>query len=305
METKSGKRFALLLVLTIIGMALFVPIFLHIDINTEEILTYLFGVEILDYRILDIEGTAHGIFFGWFSVFAMLMLMAYFMLCIKISGILYKLYPCKILSTSVKVNIDRLSPDLKNQDYFYSATDEQLVIKNRAVKGEKYVWLALVLLFIFLGYGESKGDGDYKGMPFLFWGWATYACMYWVYLLSYTHTIIFDRMTGLVSIPNVFWLPSKKVKMENIYQGNDVVMKKYMAIVNPYTSIPFTIPGLANNDWWSFYVWYMDRNRPLPHGTIFDAYRERDFKRREAQGFPKPLYETGCGVKISDKRYDS
>ena len=34
----------------------------------------------------------------------------------------------------------------------------------------------------------------------------------------------------------------------------------------------------------------MDKNRPLPPGTAFDPYREADFERRKAEGFPKPLY---------------
>ncbi len=43
---------------------------------------------------------------------------------------------------------------------------------------------------------------------------------------------------------------------------------------------------------WSFYVWYMDKNRPLPPGTAFDPYRQADFERRKAEGFPKPLYKS-------------
>ncbi len=43
---------------------------------------------------------------------------------------------------------------------------------------------------------------------------------------------------------------------------------------------------------WSFYVWYMDRNRPLPPGTAFDPYRQQDFERRKAAGFPMPLYRS-------------
>ena len=34
----------------------------------------------------------------------------------------------------------------------------------------------------------------------------------------------------------------------------------------------------------------MDKNRPLPPGTAFDAYRKRDYQRRKAAGFPYPLY---------------
>ena len=40
----------------------------------------------------------------------------------------------------------------------------------------------------------------------------------------------------------------------------------------------------------SFYVWYMDRNRPLPPGEMLDEYREADYLRRKSEGFPKPQY---------------
>ena len=43
-------------------------------------------------------------------------------------------------------------------------------------------------------------------------------------------------------------------------------------------------------EFWDFVVWYMDKNRPLPPGTAFDPYREADFQRHKAEGFPKPLY---------------
>ena len=39
----------------------------------------------------------------------------------------------------------------------------------------------------------------------------------------------------------------------------------------------------------SFLLWYMDKNRPLPPSKRLDKYRENDYKRRKAEGFPKPL----------------
>ncbi|MCV6629829.1 MAG: hypothetical protein OIF50_08215 [Flavobacteriaceae bacterium] len=42
----------------------------------------------------------------------------------------------------------------------------------------------------------------------------------------------------------------------------------------------------------SFLVWYMDKNRPLPPDPIFDPYRDADFERRKAEGFPPPLYKS-------------
>lgn len=114
-------------------------LFGYIDENSLKILKSLFGEQIENYRILNIEGTAYGIFRGSLFVFAMLMLMVYSLFCVKLSfgGVLYTRYPCYIESAKVKVNIDRLRPDLLNASYFYSANDEQLVIKNKASKLEK------------------------------------------------------------------------------------------------------------------------------------------------------------------------
>ena len=43
---------------------------------------------------------------------------------------------------------------------------------------------------------------------------------------------------------------------------------------------------------WSLYVWYMDKNRPLPPGEVFDEFRTEDFERRKAEGFPPPLFKS-------------
>ncbi|MCG8702051.1 MAG: hypothetical protein MI922_28610, partial [Bacteroidales bacterium] len=51
----------------------------------------------------------------------------------------------------------------------------------------------------------------------------------------------------------------------------------------------------ANSDTnvtWSFYIWYLDKNRPLPPGELLDPYREEDFQRRKAEGFPPPLFKS-------------
>jgi hypothetical protein len=39
-------------------------------------------------------------------------------------------------------------------------------------------------------------------------------------------------------------------------------------------------------------VWYMDKNRPLPPGKDLDPYREKDYNRRKAEGFPAPLFHS-------------
>ncbi|WP_158237257.1 hypothetical protein [Aquimarina sp. MAR_2010_214] len=49
------------------------------------------------------------------------------------------------------------------------------------------------------------------------------------------------------------------------------------------------------NDW-NFIFWYMDKNRPLPPDRIFDEYRQQDYERRKAEGFPRPL-QPGVGTR--------
>lgn len=43
---------------------------------------------------------------------------------------------------------------------------------------------------------------------------------------------------------------------------------------------------------WSYFVWYMDKNRPLPPSEAFNEFRDKDFERRKAAGFPPPLFKS-------------
>ncbi len=71
--------------------------------------------------------------------------------------------------------------------------------------------------------------------------------------------------------------PQEYLKAVNTFRPRKLDVLKTLSFKNPYNE-------------WSLYVWYMDKNRPLPPGTAFDAYRQKDFERRKALGFPKPLY---------------
>ena len=63
-----------------------------------------------------------------------------------------------------------------------------------------------------------------------------------------------------------------------------------LGFAHPYSGIVIPVLGAYDSGWWSFYVLYMDKNRPLPQGDAFHPYREKDFLRRKAEGFPKPIY---------------
>ena len=51
----------------------------------------------------------------------------------------------------------------------------------------------------------------------------------------------------------------------------------------------------------SLIIWFMDKNRPLPPGNAFDAYRIEDYICRWRKGFPKPLYPTDPTLANFDK----
>ncbi len=105
---------------------------------------------------------------------------------------------------------------------------------------------------------------------------------------------IFNRKEGTVTYPT-YWLGSETVPFSEaiIIRG-----KKGLRSAIPI-GLAFVSKNRRNQSYihydytyamLSLYVWYMDRNRPLPPGTAFDRYREADYIRRKDEGFPEPLY---------------
>ncbi|MFK8268909.1 hypothetical protein [Capnocytophaga cynodegmi] len=108
--------------------------------------------------------------------------------------------------------------------------------------------------------------------------------------------LVLNREKGTISIP-------KMLRKENIIIRFDEG-DGYMIVRGDESSLAFAlefakkgnpssggeIANLFLDEFWDFVVWYMDKNRPLPPGTAFDPYREADYQRRKAEGFPPPLY---------------
>ncbi|MFC5047195.1 hypothetical protein ACFSTE_12075 [Aquimarina hainanensis] len=107
--------------------------------------------------------------------------------------------------------------------------------------------------------------------------------------------VIMDREQGLCSYPG-FWVEKRVVTRFDDMVFFIVNVGKMAAPVlkaphkNKITNFIFV--AIDTLDFLSFYVWYMDKNRPLPPGDAFDPYRQRDYERRKAAGFPKPLYSS-------------
>ncbi len=129
--------------------------------------------------------------------------------------------------------------------------------------------------------------------------------LFWIIYGLYTkkNYKIFElnRLSGTVTYPDSYFRKPLKGKFKALHAviavtGNidGYVDSEYLKFVNTFKprklTLLYTFYGREPYKDWSFYVWYMDKNRPLPPGTAFDPYREQDFERRKKLGFPRPLY---------------
>lgn len=101
---------------------------------------------------------------------------------------------------------------------------------------------------------------------------------------------ILDRKNGKITFPERFPLscfgktvtiPFSDVKLGCGSRNTAVIL---------YPNGQNRTAGWNVTDTLAFFVWYMDKNRPLPPGELFDPYRQKDFERRKSEGFPPPLY---------------
>ncbi|MDE1206474.1 hypothetical protein [Tenacibaculum larymnensis] len=109
---------------------------------------------------------------------------------------------------------------------------------------------------------------------------------------------ILNRKDGLITMTGFFWqknitMPFKKAEFAYSTGGENMVGAFILEVIRPNKWQTFDSFGYGGKECYesmSFITWYMDKNRPLPPGEAFDPYRQQDFERRKAAGFPKPLY---------------
>ena len=122
------------------------------------------------------------------------------------------------------------------------------------------------------------------------------------YYLNKERKLIFDRQRGLVQVPGSYQESSQLIKFSELhvvlalqsrFQGGvHLLLTKNKTFADKYLGsgilLPFVFAKALQS--WSYFVWYMDKNRPLPPGTALDPYRQKDYERRKAEGFPEPLH---------------
>lgn len=116
--------------------------------------------------------------------------------------------------------------------------------------------------------------------------------------------ILFDRENTIITMPKrnereYFSLPfthlkaTIRIEIDGSYEldfFNDPRIP--LSWRNEYLNMSLSNLFPNSSDYWYFYVWYMDKNRPLPPGSAFDEFREADFERRKTEGFPPPLFKS-------------
>ena len=114
---------------------------------------------------------------------------------------------------------------------------------------------------------------------------------------------IFNREEGTFTYPKFGGLRLQTIPFSEVsfvytrvgyYYGSE---NNSLAILHPNGLTASIINVYVPTKFLSLYVWYMDKNRPLPAGTAFDAGRKADFLRRYREGFPEPLYPSNIEMK--------
>ena len=183
----------------------------------------------------------------------------------------------------------------KFQNHYELATDE-LLVKDTTAAVAYYIFGAVFIL-IGLFFYAVEGFTEVK-VPLIGLAIATIFFTYG-YTIPKKETIL-DRHNSTIFYSDWFFFGSHTVPFDELEVfwtstgGASGALGQRLITRPPRPSWPRAISLNTHtgpfDKSWSLIVWYMDRNRPLPPGDAFDEYRERDFARRRAEGFPPPLY---------------
>ena len=178
---------------------------------------------------------------------------------------------------------------------FIRADDQFFIMNNSVALGNFHLYIGLVLFLVALFlFGEGTNtEITLSASSFLI------GSFYIIY--NFTHPkkiLILDRLNGIITFPGFLYGKPITMPFEEVLaavKGGYGVGMATLAILrkNKLTSTSYDFDlQYEPIQSWSFIVWYMDKNRPLPPGKVFDPYRQKDYERRKKEGFPKPLYQS-------------
>ncbi len=159
------------------------------------------------------------------------------------------------------------------------------------------IFFILILMVII---GAFKFPNDLLTSAFLFW--SIFSAIGFLFFVYYYFTMpaketIYNREDGLVTFPGFMWHKNITMSIHDVEfafsQPSAQGIGAYqLRIVRPDKMFTQTFGWFSGNCYedLSYILWFMDKNRPLPPGDAFDEFRGRDFERRKAAGFPKPMF---------------
>lgn len=188
--------------------------------------------------------------------------------------------------------LDYLDKKKGNSDY----TDDKYFIEDgtKSMKFEFRIYLVVVVAFFaFLAIGKlDLTDSVWQIVTSIFFILILPLSYYSVFHPPYIY--IYNRLDGTVSIPRKYGMGYCTIPFNKVKYGTSSSRMGSISLTMmlPKWEFPLRTIGGEPETAISNYVWFMDKNRPLPPGKVFDPYRERDYQCRKAEGFPAPLYES-------------
>ena len=183
--------------------------------------------------------------------------------------------------------------DMSKNNDITRADDQFFIMNNSITLGNFHLYIGLVLfLFALFLFGEGTNtEITLSASSFLI------GSFYIIY--NFTHPkkiLILDRLNGIITFPGFLYGKPITMSFEEVLAevrggygaGMATLALLHQNKLTAYSAILESTPLQS----WSFMVWYMDKNRPLPPGKVFDPYRQKDYERRKAEGFPEPLYQS-------------
>ncbi len=179
--------------------------------------------------------------------------------------------------------------------------DDKVYLESHAHRKKINIIFGITGVLIGLWLGTSAENSQEYLVPAIFTLGGLFWLLYGVFVNKKYKIFELNRLDGTITYPDRFFNPPLKGQFKDLkavisISGNidGYADTEYLKFANTFKprklDLLYKLYASDPRKEWSFYVWYMDKNRPLPPGTAFDPYRQQDYERRKASGFPRPLY---------------
>lgn len=223
---------------------------------------------------------------------------------------IHKFVEFEIYEHPGKAALEKIDIEPEARCGFNLITDEQIIRDDsHDLKGCKtWGYRIFVIYIISIIYLYIDWPGNFFN-PFIIFFSAIFVLpsLFLFYYSKYgskKKRIVFSRKSGTLEIPGAFWDKPHLFRFEDVHavyslghllasipRISALRLRTYAKFFKLRGAVSLNIAALTYEAW-SFWVWYMDKNRPLPPGNALDEFRQKDFERRKAEGFPPPLYKS-------------